>query len=271
MAIKAPKVQTLAQAMAELNPAYSASKNVINQRISGLGAKYDAQRAGINAERGQGFAAINNQATGRGGSFSGIPIDEQATYLSTKYLPGMQMADFQQNQEGLTYKGQLADIDKEVRTTAIGRVDKQKSDLNSWNSARAAEQAAAREAEKSRQFQAKQAAAQRNFQASQAAKERAFTASQNTMSRAAKAASNAASTPSADSLITSFLASNSVKGKVSPSVWTSAAKMAYDNGIKFGGNNGFASQYWQYADTKNWQNYLGDRGGTNNQLKRYYK
>lgn len=183
MAVKAPKVQTLAQAMADLNPAYAASRNVVNKQISGLGAKYDAQRSATNAERGQGFAAINNQATGRGGSFSGIPIDEQSTYLATKYLPGMQQADYQQNQEGLTLKGQLADINKEQRLQAVDTRQKQKSDLNSWNSARAAEAAAAREAAKQRRFTAAQSAADRAFRASQAAASRAFSASQQAASQ----------------------------------------------------------------------------------------
>lgn len=152
----APKVQTLAQAMAELNPAYAASKNIVAQRQSGVGAKYDAQRASINAERGQGFNAINNQATARGGSFAGIAQDEQAMYLSTKYLPGMQQADYQENQEGLTYAQQLADMDKELRTGALGRVDQQKSQLNSWNMQEAQLQAQAKEAALDRQFQASQ-------------------------------------------------------------------------------------------------------------------
>lgn len=258
MAIKAPKVQTLAQAMAELNPAYSASKNVINQRISGLGAKYDAQRAGINAERGQGFAAINNQATGRGGSFSGIPIDEQATYLSTKYLPGMQMADFQQNQEGLTYKGQLADIDKEVRTTAIGRVDKQKSDLNSWNSARAAEQAAAREAEKSRQFQAKQAAKQRQFTAAEAAKQRSFTASQSAMSRATIAAARVPKKLTPYESAMGIIGAAAAKGNVS----SNAFQLARDAYRQAGGDAGeFASTFWKYVPKS---------ANTNGKWKDYY-
>ena len=83
MAATAPKVQTLAQAMADLNPAFAASTKIVQQQQNMLPGKYNSQRAAINAERGQGFNAINNQATGRGGSFSGIPVDEQATYLST--------------------------------------------------------------------------------------------------------------------------------------------------------------------------------------------
>lgn len=249
MAVKAPKVQSLAKISSSLNPAYKASKNVVNQQINALPEKYDAQRAAINAERGQGFNAINNQATGRGGSFSGVPVDEQATYLSTKYLPGMQTADYQENEEGLTLQGMLADINKEKRLQAMDIRRGQVSDLNSW----------------------RQMIQQQQFQAAEAAKERSFTAGQNAADRAASAAQSAAETPSLNSQLTAFLVQNSVKGKVNPAVWASAARMAHDNGINFDGKNGFASQYWQYADNKNWKKYLADRGGTNSNLKRYYK
>lgn len=169
MAVTAPKVQTLSQAMAELNPAFAAGRAVIGKKQAAIPAKYDAQRAAINAERGQGFAAINNQATGRGGSFSGIPADEQATYLATKYLPGMQQADYQQNQESLQLEGELADLDKELRTTAINRRDKQVSDLNSWNMQERQLAATAAENERQRQFQAQQNAMERAASAAQRA------------------------------------------------------------------------------------------------------
>lgn len=168
-AAKAPKVETVAKASRALAPAYAESKNLVNQQISGLDAKYDSQRAAINAERGQGFNAINNQATRRGGSFSGIPIDEQATYLSTKYLPGMQMADYQQNQEGLNFKSQLADINKEQRLGALSRVDQQKGALNAWNLQKMQIQARAKEAAIQRKFTASQSALDRSFRASQSA------------------------------------------------------------------------------------------------------
>lgn len=176
MAYKAPKVQTVAQAMKDLNPAYSASKKIVNQRIGGLDTKYDAQRAALTAEKGQGFNAINNQATGRGASFSGIPLDEQARYLSTKYLPGMQQADYQQNDEGLTLQGRIADMNKEQRLSAIDIRQAQKSDLNSWNSARASEAAAAKEARLQREFTSRQNAADRAASAARAAASRAASA-----------------------------------------------------------------------------------------------
>ena len=163
----APKVQTLAEAMAELNPAYAQSQQVIQKRQAGLGAKYDAQRAGITAERGEGFNTINNQATARGGSFSGVPVEEQSRYLATKYLPGLQQANYQQNEENLTMQGQLADINKEKRLGAMSRIDQQKSALNSWNMQQQQLEAQRREAEANRAFQAQQSQIDRQFQAGQ--------------------------------------------------------------------------------------------------------
>lgn len=128
-----PQVQTLAQIMADLAPATTAQTNVINAQKSALPAKYDAQRSALGAEKTQGFNQINDQATGRGLSFSGIPLDEQATYLSTKYLPGLQQADYQQNQEGLNLDKELADVNSDLYKQAFTRQGQQQSDLNSWN------------------------------------------------------------------------------------------------------------------------------------------
>lgn len=163
----APQVQTLAQVMAELDPAFSGQEQVIQKKQAGLGAKFEAQKAGITAEKGRGFNAINNQATGRGGSFSGVPIDEQATYLSTKYLPGMMAADSQMNEEDLALQGELATIGTQKATSALSTIEKQKSDLNSWNMQQAQMEAQARENELNRRASASEAAASRAFQTSQ--------------------------------------------------------------------------------------------------------
>lgn len=157
----APQVQTLAQVMAELDPAFAGQEAVIQKKQAGLGAKYDAQRAGITAEKGQGFNAINNQATNRGGSFSGVPIDEMSTYLSTKYLPGMQQANVQQNEADMALQGELAGIGTQKATSAMGTIERQRSDLNSWNMQQAQQEAAARENALNRQAQANEGAANR--------------------------------------------------------------------------------------------------------------
>lgn len=238
----APQVQTLAQAIADLNPAYAASKDVVNQQISGLGAKYDGQRAGINAARGQGFNAINNQATGRGASFSGIPIDEQATYLSTKYLPGMMDANRQENEDGLALKGTLAGIDKEMRVGAQGRVDQQQSALNSWNMQQESLAATARENELNRKASAAEAAANRSFQAGQAA--------------SARQSSQVNVYDDVEAMMQKAMGTDR---KVSPAAWEQIASYASRNGLKFQGNDGFASKFWQYANGNHWQDYLGKR------------
>lgn len=176
----APKVQTIQESIGDLSPAYEGSRNVINQQIGNLGQKYDAQRAGIYAARGNAYNAINNQATGRGLAFSRIPQHEQARYEAEKTLPALMQADFQQNDEGLQLQGRLADLDKELRTNALGRVDRQQSDLNSWNQMIAGQEFTAGENEKNR-----------NFQRSEREATQAFTASQNALNRAQAAAASA--------------------------------------------------------------------------------
>ena len=241
----APKVQTLAEAMAELNPAYAQSQQVIQNRQSGLGAKYDAQRAGITAERGEGFNAINNQATSRGGSFSGVPVEEQSRYLSTKYLPGLQQADYQQNEEDLTLQGELAGINKEIRVGAIGRIDQQQSALNSWNLQQQAQEAAAEAAR-----------LEREFTASENAKSRAAENARAAAGRAASAAGGGnAPMGGADAARAFLLANANDKGKVNQSVWSAAVDLASKGGMSFGGDQGFASTFWSYADDGAWKKY----------------
>ena len=230
----APVVQTLAQAMSDLDPAYASSKDVVNKQISALPAQYDAQRSALTAAKGQGFNDINNQATGRHMSFSGIPLDEQSTDLSTKYLPGMQQADRDQNNAKLTLQGNLADLAKQQQTAALGRIDQQQSALNAWNLQQQQIEAQARAAEA----------------------ERAFTAQQNALSRAATAAQNASSTPSLYDTLYSMLSSSAGKdGKVSPGTWKNAVAYAKANGMGFGGNEGFASTFWNFANNSHWKDY----------------
>lgn len=263
----APKVQTIQESIGDLNPAYEGSRNVINQQIGNLGQKYDAQRAGIYAARGNAYNAINNQATGRGLAFSGIPAHEQARYEAEKTLPALMQADFQQNDEGLQLQGRLADLDKELRTNALGRVDRQQSDLNSWNQMIAGQEFTAGENEKNR-----------NFQRSEREATQAFTASQNALNRAQQAALSAARysggggggrvsyarggggraispNAAAQGIIAGAIQSNRA---ISPAVF----QLARDAYRAAGGNAGqFASDFWKYVP----QN---QRGG--NAWKQYY-
>lgn len=174
----APQVQSLADVMGTLDPAYSGQQALITQQQAGLGAKYGAQKTGLEATKVQGFNTINNQATGRGMSFSGIPLDEQATYLSTKYLPGLAAIDQQQNEEDMGLQRDSAKLATDKANQALGIVEGQKKDLNSWNMQQESLAAQARENELNRAAQAREAAANRAAQAAEGAANRAFQASQ---------------------------------------------------------------------------------------------
>lgn len=127
-----PTVQSVEQIIADLNPAYSGSIDVLNKRRAALPTQFQAQRSGLETEKVVGFNQINNQATGRGMSFSGIPLDEQANYLSTKYLPGMQQLALQENEQNLALDEALAGINKERRLKAMDIRTNQQSALERY-------------------------------------------------------------------------------------------------------------------------------------------
>jgi len=150
----APAVQGLDQIIAELNPAFQQSTDVLAQRKAGIAPKYDAQRSALEGSRVQGFNTINNQATNRGLSFSGIPLDEQANYLSTNYLPGLQAANASQNSDELQLDQALADLNLTKSNQAMQIRQTQQSSLDQY---------LAQEAQ--RQFEAQQNALNRSAQA----------------------------------------------------------------------------------------------------------
>ena len=162
-----PTVQTLDQIMAELQPGYASQRNIIGQSIANTNETYKADELALDAARTQGFNQINEQATGKGigRAFSGIPISEQAEYLSTKYLPGKQAAKAKQRDSLLTLEGQNASLDTDIRNRAFGARESQQSYLNQWNLQQQQQQAAAEAARVQREFEARENATNRAAQA----------------------------------------------------------------------------------------------------------
>ena len=173
----APTVQTLDQIMAELQPGYTGQREIIGQAKANTNETFKATELALDASKTQGFNQINEQATGKGLAFGGVPIEEQADYLSTKYLPGKQQAKAQQQKDILTLEGQNAALDTDIRNKAFGSRENQVGAQNQWNLQQAAQEAAAEAAR-----------IERDFRASQAEKDRAHTAAQNAANRAASAA-----------------------------------------------------------------------------------
>lgn len=141
----APTVQSLDQIMASLQPGYAAQQGVINQQIANTDATYKAQSLALDAAKTQGFNQINRNSIGKGNTFSGIPVDEQANYLSTTYLPGVQQAQAKQNADKLTLAGQAAALNTDMRTKALDTQNNQQSAVNQWNLTQAQIEAQARE------------------------------------------------------------------------------------------------------------------------------
>lgn len=263
----APTVQKLDQIMAELQPSVQGQVDVINKQKAASAAVYDAQRAGLDAQKVRGFNDINNQATGRGMSFSGIPLNEQAEYLSTKYLPGVQAANAQQNMDALAYDRQAADLNANIFNKAFDWRNQQVLTLNDWNKMLAGQEFSKSERLESQSWQTSEREAGQNFTAGENQKERDFTASQNAMSRAASAARSGggasarasgalnAPTGGAEAARAFLLQNSDAKGKVNPSVWAAAVDMASKGGMGFGGGDGFASTFWSYANDKDWKKY----------------
>ena len=176
-----PKVQTLAQSMAALNPGYSEQRGLINEQIEGLGAASDVRRQRLEGAQVNAFEKINVQARGRGGAVAlgGIPLHEQAEYMSDVFLPGMQDIEMQEGAERMQLRGQLADLNLQQNTAALSRIDQQQAALNQWNLQQAQIEAQRREAELNRKFTTSERIASQNF-----------TAGQNAASRAAQAAAS---------------------------------------------------------------------------------
>lgn len=247
MATQAPAVQSLNQIMAELQPGYTAQRGVIAKGIQNTNETYKASELALDADKTQGFNQINDQATGKGvgRAFSGLPIVEQAEYLSTKYLPGKQAAKAQQQKDILTLEGQNAALDTDIRNKAFGARENQVGAQNQWNLQQAAQEAAAEAAR-----------IERDFRASQAEKDRANQAAQAAASRAATAAAQPKA-PSLTANIRAYLNNyvDPATGTVPKKVWQNAVQLAHESGMKFGGGGGFANTFWGYADGKKWRDY----------------
>lgn len=216
---QAPQVQSLAQIMTDLTPSIQGQQDLIKQQQGGLGAKYGSQRTALQAEKVQGFNDINTQATGRGVAFSGIPLDEQATYLSTKFLPGMQAVDQQQNEENMDLSRQSAQLYTSLYDKAFGERSQQTSALNQWNLSQMEIEAQAREKELDRQAAAREAAA----------------------GRAANAPKVLSPQDAALAVINNAISSGA-------SIDSNVFQLARDTYKRAGGDTGkFASEFWKYV------------------------
>lgn len=95
------------QVFDSLGGIYDPQVNQVNSQIAQLAPQQAAQQAGLDQAKVNAFKDITNQSNSRGVLFSGIPIDQQATYTGTKYLPAVANLQTSFNNTKNTLLGQI--------------------------------------------------------------------------------------------------------------------------------------------------------------------
>lgn len=71
------------------NPQRQRQRDLYNQGISDVNPQEEADLAGLNQAKQDSFKSIETGANRRGMFFSGIPLEEQAKYVGSQFLPGV--------------------------------------------------------------------------------------------------------------------------------------------------------------------------------------
>ena len=152
--------------MAELNPQYASSENILNTRLNAIPGEIDSGIAQTDAKLNVANDNILNSARrrGTGVAFGGIPIGEQAQYAATEYAPAIANLRATGANKELSLQESLAGLAREKRSQAQSIYDTGVSqDLAERNFQ-----------EQVRQFNIQQAAAERAAKAAAAASSYSF-------------------------------------------------------------------------------------------------
>lgn len=83
------QVPTYQDAYNQLGSVYDPQTSSVNTQLAGLQPLQDAQQSGLDQAKVNAFRDITQGANAKGVMFSGVPIDQQAQYVGTKYLPAV--------------------------------------------------------------------------------------------------------------------------------------------------------------------------------------
>lgn len=110
--------RSLDQILAELNPNYSGSENIINARLNAIPDETQAGIAQADAKLAQANTNILDAARRRGLGFSGIPVGEQAQYAATDYAPAIANLKADGANKELTLQESLQQLARDKRSQA---------------------------------------------------------------------------------------------------------------------------------------------------------
>lgn len=114
--------RTLDQINASLGSIYDPQVQAAQQQLAALPAQQKADQAGLQAQQQQSFQDILNGARSRGVgiAFGGIPLQEQAQYTATKYLPALADLDNTYAQKTSGLQDAINKINEQRYTQAQG-------------------------------------------------------------------------------------------------------------------------------------------------------
>src|SRR5688500_7318807 len=103
-------VRSLEQILSELGTVYAPQEQNLRTRQSLIPGQIAEEEKGLQAKQEQSFGEILGGARRRGLGFSGIPLQEQAKYTSTEFLPALARLKQSGRQEALTLEDALLGI-----------------------------------------------------------------------------------------------------------------------------------------------------------------
>jgi len=110
----------LQQILTELNAVYDPQKQNYNQQIQSLDPAMQAEEKGLSAAKEDAFSQITAGANRRGLLFSGIPIEEQARYTGSQYLPSVANLKSRYATQRFNLQDALAKVTADQYNTAYG-------------------------------------------------------------------------------------------------------------------------------------------------------
>ena len=112
--------RSLDQILAELNPQYASSENILNTRLNAIPGEIESGIAQTDAKLGQANTNILNSARrrGTGVAFGGIPLAEQANYAATEYAPAIANLRATGANKELSLQESLAGLARDKRSQA---------------------------------------------------------------------------------------------------------------------------------------------------------
>lgn len=113
--------RTLDQILGELNTVYEPQINSLRKQQSMIPQSIASETQGLQAKQGEAFDSILGGARQRGLGFSGIPLQEQAKYTSTEFLPALARLQQGGRQQAMSLEDAILGINERRQNSALGQ------------------------------------------------------------------------------------------------------------------------------------------------------